>query len=87
MVGTAHTGSYPPNSPSLPLPSDFELVKSDPDWARTFFRYIPSMLSDGRLSGHPYEILGGLESVERGLRLLKEGQAKGRKFVYKVGEE
>jgi len=49
---------------------------------------VGEMLADGRLTGHPYVCVeGGLSGVEKGLRMLKEGKAKGVKFVYRVSEK
>lgn len=83
-VGTAHTGAY---IPSMPKQDEAEYVATDPEWTYVFFRYAARMLADGRLTGHPFEVVGGgLDGVERGLNMLKEGKAKGVKFVYRVGE-
>lgn len=68
-------------------PKDLEFVKSDPEWTYVFFRYVARMLSDGRLKGHPFEIFKGLSSVGEGLQKLKAGEARGRKFVFRIGDE
>lgn len=84
-VGTAHLGAYKPGM--VKQDEDTEYVKSDQEWAYVFFRYAARMLANGRLTGHPWEVVdGGLEGVERGLTMLKEGKAKGVKFLYRVGE-
>jgi len=84
-VGTAHFGAYKPGM--VKQPADKEFVKSDPEWTYVFFRYVGRMLADGRLTGHPFEVIeGGLEGVGKGLKMLKEGKAKGVKFVFRVGE-
>jgi hypothetical protein len=84
-VGTAHSGAYIPRMPKQD--HDKEYVKGDPEWTYVFFRYVGRMLADGRLTGHPWEVVdGGLEGVEKGLTMLKEGKAKGVKFVYRVAE-
>ena len=84
-VGTAHDGAY---KPGMPKQDDAEYVASDPEWVYVFFRYVGRMLADGRLRGHPFEVVeGGLDGVEKGLWMLKEGKAKGVKFVYRVGAE
>jgi len=83
-VGTAHSGKYRERMPKQP--DDLEEVKNDPEWIWLFSRYAAKMLAEGRLSGHPYEVVeGGLEGVEKGLNWLKEGKAKGMKFVYRIG--
>jgi hypothetical protein len=39
------------------------------------------------MSGHPYEVLPyGLESVEEGLRQLKEGNVSAKKLIYRVAD-
>jgi NADPH2:quinone reductase len=86
FVGTAHSGAYRPGMPRLP--ADIEILKDDPEWAYVIFRYVAKMMMDGRLIGHPYKVVdGGLEGVEKGLRMLKEGKAKGVKFIYQIGKE
>jgi NADPH2:quinone reductase len=85
FCGTAHTGKYRPGAPNTPTDRDYQ---SDPEWAFVFFKYISRMLADGRLTGHPFEVLdGGLEGVGKGLTMLKEGKAKGVKYVFRVGNE
>lgn len=84
-VGTVHAGAYKAAMPKQPKEQEF--VKSDPEWGFVLFRYLARMLADGRLTGHPFEVIdGGLNGVEKGLNLLKTGKAKGAKFVFKVGE-
>ena len=68
-------------------PLDTELVKSDPEWGYLLFRYMSRMLADGRFVGHPFEVVdGGLDGVEKGLQMLKNGDARGKKFVFRVSE-
>ncbi|KAM0158011.1 hypothetical protein ACHAQE_004251 [Botrytis cinerea] len=85
MVGTAHTGVYKPDM--VKQPSDKEFVKGDPEWVAVFFKYMSQKLEDGRLTGHPFDVIdGGLAGVGEGLRRLQRGQARGVKYVYKIGE-
>jgi len=82
-VGTAHSGAYRPGM--VKQPQDTEFVRSDPEWTYVFFRYVAKMLADGKLTGHPFEVVdGGLEGVGGGLKMLKAGQAKGFKYLFKV---
>jgi len=84
FVGTAHEGKYRDGMPKQPLKEE---VDGDRKWVEKFFEYIPKMLADGRLTGHPFEVVeGGLNGVEKGLIDLKEGKARGVKFVYRVSE-
>ncbi|RFU33815.1 hypothetical protein B7463_g2579, partial [Scytalidium lignicola] len=81
MVGSVHTGKYKPTMPKQP---NAEEVRNDPEWAYLFFRYFGRMVSDGRLTAHPFEVVeGGLEGVENGLKMLKDGKARWVKFVYR----
>ena len=84
-VGTVHLGEYRQGMVKQPL--DTELVKSDPEWGYLLFRYMSRMLADGRFVGHPFEVVdGGLDGVEKGLQMLKNGDARGKKFVFRVSE-
>lgn len=70
-----------------PTPFWDEKCEEDPDFAHTLFRLVPRWLSQGKLAGHPYEILPhGLESVERGLQMLKEGKVSAKKLIYNVAD-
>lgn len=82
-VGTAHSGAYRPGM--VKQPTDVEFVESDPEWTYVFFRYVAKMLADGKLTGHPFEVVdGGLQGVEDGLKMLKAGKAKGFKYLFRV---
>jgi NADPH2:quinone reductase len=82
-VGAAHSGAYLPTMPKQP---EKGVVTNAPEFAFVLFRYISRMLSTGRFEGHPYEIIpGGLQGVATGLQRLKNGEARGRKFVYRIG--
>ena len=50
-------------------------------------RYLGRLLEDGRLKGHPYEVIpGGLNGVLIGLQKLRDGKASGIKDVYRIEE-
>ncbi|KAI1478540.1 GroES-like protein [Daldinia eschscholtzii] len=50
-------------------------------------RYFGRLLEAGKLKGHPYEVIpGGLNSILMGLNKLKDGQASGFKYVYRIEE-
>ncbi|KAF8846983.1 GroES-like protein [Acephala macrosclerotiorum] len=84
-VGTAHSGLYRAGMPKQP--EDKEFTRSDPEWTYVFYRYVARMLADGRLTGHPFVVVeGGLEGVAQGLKRLKAGEAKGRKFVFRISD-
>lgn len=82
-VGVVHSGAYLPSMPKQPLNKDS--VKSAPEFAYVLFRYLSRMLAQGKFEGHPFKVIpGGLGGVEAGLQLLKDGQSKGFKFVYRI---
>ena len=84
-VGTAHYGTYKASMPKQP--NDKDEVKADVEFAWVLMRYVARMLALGKFTGHPYEVIpGGLAGVEEGLKRLKRGEAKGKKFVYRIGE-
>ena len=84
-VGTAHYGAYKTGMPKQPV--DEESVKSDIEFAYLFVRYLSRLLAEGKFEGHPFEVIpGGLEGVETGLQRLKNGEAKGVKYIYRVSE-
>jgi NADPH2:quinone reductase len=79
-VGAVHSGAYLPTMPKQP---EKGVVINAPEFAFVLFRYISRMLSNGKFEGHPYETIpGGLQGVATGLQRLKNGEARGRKFVY-----
>lgn len=44
-------------------------------------------MADGRLTGHPYEVIpGGLNGILLGLQKLRDGKASGVKYVYRIEE-
>lgn len=57
MVGTAHTGAYKPGM--VKQPANKEYVRSDSEWVSVFFRYMSQMLADGKITGHPVEVING----------------------------
>lgn len=84
-VGTVHSGAYLPGMPKQP--ADKEEMKSVPDFAFVLFRFLGKALAEGRFEGHPFGVVeGGLGGVGEGLRELKAGKARGRKFVYRIGD-
>lgn len=86
-VGAVHEGKYKEGMPKQP---EREVVESMPAFAGELFRWLGG--EDGAcgrrvVRGHPFEVVeGGLRGVGEGLRRLKDGEARGRKFVYRVGE-
>jgi NADPH:quinone reductase len=82
FVGTAHEGRYRPNMPKQPLAEE---AQGDVEFAGQFSAWLEKMLEQGRYSGHPYEVIpGGLQGVAEGLDRLRNGQAGGKKFVYRI---
>ena len=84
-VGTVHDGAYLEGMPCQP--PDKEEVRGDMEWAGNFVKWFGGAVKRGDMRGHPYEVIdGGLEGVEEGLRKLRGGENKGRKYVYRVVE-
>lgn len=55
------------------------------DFGYLWSRYLSRLLSDGRLKAHPYEVIpGGLNGVLTGLKKLKNGEASGVKYIYRI---
>jgi len=46
-------------------------------------RYISTLLKEERFSGHPFEVLGGLDMVARGAEMLRENKVSSKKLVYR----
>lgn len=85
-VGTAHYGVYKSGMPKQP--ADKETVLGDVDFAYLLVRYLARLLARGEFEGHPYEVIpGGLGGVEKGLQKLKNGEARGVKYVYRISEQ
>lgn len=85
MVGTVHSGAYRAGMPRQPV--DKEDVKNDIEFAFLFLRYVGRLLAEGKFEGHPLEVIpGGLGGVQTGLRRLKNGEARGVKFVYRIDD-
>ena len=83
-VGTAHSGRYLPSMPKQPSADD---AHGDIAFATEFFIWLERVLQEGKFDGHPHEVIsGGLEGVQEGLRRLQNGEAQGKKFVYRISE-
>ena len=86
FVGTAHTGRYMPGMPKQPQDSAHE-ISDDVAFTGTFFEWVARALETGELEGHRFKVTpNGLLGVEVSLRALKEGKAKGKKFVCLVAD-
>lgn len=84
-VGSAHYGKFLPGMPKQP--DDSDTVCADVDFAYVMMRYVARALATGEFTGHPVEtIAGGLDGVETGLQKLQRGEARGVKYIYRIGE-
>ncbi|KAH6712045.1 putative zinc binding dehydrogenase [Leptodontidium sp. MPI-SDFR-AT-0119] len=63
-----------------------EEAKLDADFAFVMFRYFSRLLADGRLTTHPFEVLGGLEEVARGTQLLFDNKVSSKKLIYRIAD-
>jgi NADPH:quinone reductase len=57
------------------------------DFADAYFELFSRWLGDGRLTAHPYEVVGGLDTVLDGLKRLKEGKVSAKKLLFKVADK
>ncbi|CZS96491.1 related to zeta-crystallin / quinone reductase (NADPH) [Rhynchosporium graminicola] len=87
FVGAVHEGLYKKGMPKQPAR---ELVEGMPAFAGELFEWLggdEGALAREVVKGHPFEVVsGGLDGVETGLRMLKSGNAGGKKFIYRVSE-
>ncbi|KAJ4305785.1 hypothetical protein N0V90_001317 [Kalmusia sp. IMI 367209] len=64
-----------------------QLFSVHKDFGYVWSQYMTRLLEEGRLRGHPLEVVpGGLHGVLTGLRRLYEGKASAVKYVYRVEE-
>jgi NADPH2:quinone reductase len=57
------------------------------DFGYIWSRYLGKLLGEERLTGHPHELIPhGLHGVLQGLQNLKDGKARGVKYVFRVAE-
>jgi NADPH:quinone reductase-like Zn-dependent oxidoreductase len=57
------------------------------DFAFLGYRYFARAMEDGRFKAHPFEVIpNGLEGVPTGLKNLRDGAARGVKYVYRIAE-
>ncbi|TVY40124.1 Trans-enoyl reductase [Lachnellula occidentalis] len=61
-------------------------VAYDREFAYVMYRYISLLLEKGKLTSHPFDVLGGLEAVERGTTLLSERAVSSKKLVYRISD-
>lgn len=78
FVGTVH---------GQPTPYWDQKCDEDVDFAYALFRLVSKWLAEGKISGHPYQLLpNGLASVENGLQQLKDGNVCAKKLIYRVAD-
>ncbi|OPB37707.1 zinc binding dehydrogenase [Trichoderma guizhouense] len=78
FFGTVHEQATPISN---------EVYSEDVDFAYAFFRLVSRWIAEGKMTGQPHEVLPrGLESVEEGLRMLKEGKVSAKKLIYRVSD-
>lgn len=65
-------------------PAGMPVAPDAMDFGHAMFRFFARAMADGRFSGHPQTIIeGGLEGVDKGMKLLSEGKASATKYVYR----
>ncbi|KAJ5717286.1 alcohol dehydrogenase [Penicillium malachiteum] len=78
FFGTVHAQSTPF--------SDLK-CEEDVDFGYALFRLMGKWLAEGKISGHPYQVLpNGLASVGHGLQSLKDGKISAKKLIYRVAD-
>ncbi|KAL4877092.1 chaperonin 10-like protein [Aspergillus karnatakaensis] len=66
---------------------DAEGAKQDEQFAYAFYRYLSYLLAEGKIEPHPFEVQAdGLESVARGIQLLKDRKVSATKLVYRIAD-
>jgi hypothetical protein len=59
----------------------------DQEFGYRFYRYITRGLQDGWLKGHPQRVVhGGMGGVDQALKDLKNGKARGFKYVFRIAD-
>ncbi|KAI9091550.1 chaperonin 10-like protein [Phlyctochytrium arcticum] len=81
MVGNVHK-----RDPSTFLPGIPECGNAI-DFGYIFYRYIGYLLAQSRISGHPYKVMGGLDKVEEGMKLMQAGKLSASKLMYLIAKE
>ncbi|KAI9091549.1 hypothetical protein DFS34DRAFT_688545 [Phlyctochytrium arcticum] len=81
MVGNVHKRDPSTFMPGLPECGDAI------DFGHIFYRYLGYLLAQGRISGHPVKMMGGLDKVEEGLKLMQADKISAQKVVYRVAKE
>lgn len=79
-VGAAHDADYGQHV-------THKGTHADRDFAAAMFRWFAKAMGEGRFSGHPYEVRGGLEAVGKALRDMEQGKNRALKYVYRVSDE
>lgn len=80
FVGVVH-GQDPPQNDTI----RYVVAGSGEDFGFVFSRLLTRGLSEGWLTGHPYEVLSnGLSDVSEGLRNMQSGLVSGKKYVFKI---
>lgn len=64
-----------------------ERAAADAVFARGFYRYMSSLLAEGKLKPHPQEILpGGLDGILQGVKALLAGKVSAKKLVFRIAD-
>ncbi|KAI9091552.1 chaperonin 10-like protein [Phlyctochytrium arcticum] len=82
MVGNVHKKNH-----GRKLKDGKPEIGRDLDFGFIMYRYFGFLLQQGRFSGHPQKVLGGLDKVEEGLKLLRDDKVSAEKLVYRVAKD
>ena len=56
-------------------------------WGEEWCGKLSGLVRGGKVRGNPVRVVGGLESVEEGFRIVREGKVHAQKLVYEVCKE
>jgi NADPH:quinone reductase len=63
------------------------ILEGGPAFAQGMSLYVAKLLAQGKLTGHPYEVIsGGLGGLDEALKSLKEGKNSALKYLVRVPE-
>lgn len=62
-------------------------TNDDREFGKAIFKWFGEALKEGKLSGHPYEVVeGGLHGVAGALKALAAGEVSAKKLVIRIGD-
>ncbi|KAF1988135.1 GroES-like protein [Aulographum hederae CBS 113979] len=63
-----------------------DIALQNPDFGFVWMRYLGRLVAEGKLQGHPFEVIpGGLDGAKEGLEMLRDGKVSAKKIVHQIG--